>query len=306
MSSSIPRPSRLRAVRAANAFTLIELLVVIGIIAVLIGILLPSLQGARRSAMDVQCQSNLRGLGQAAMMYSQAHQNVVLPSMTLVPFGGGSEESWPIMLTVSGFVPRPVVTIPAAESEADPASILICPTVKDTMAYNNIGLPQSLQGDGFERRRSNVMEPGLIIDYSYGINGSSFAPYDPGVPLGPNDKAVLPYPANAVGFNTASGKPCVQPKRMNQIKNAADTAFICDGIAWNFQTNLGTAASPGRNRIAARHGKIDPKNAKQSGSRTNVLHFDGHVQGYGRTELPQDATWWTDATKHTVPKWRAN
>ncbi len=73
-----------------RGFTLVELLVVIGIIAVLLGILLPALNRAREGGRRAVCLSNMRQLGVAAFMYVQENKGR-FPS---VAAGTARPEDW--------------------------------------------------------------------------------------------------------------------------------------------------------------------------------------------------------------------
>jgi prepilin-type N-terminal cleavage/methylation domain-containing protein/prepilin-type processing-associated H-X9-DG protein len=102
-------PSQLVRKKPRRAFTLVELLVVIGIIALLVGILLPTLSKARKSGYRVKCLSNLKQLGQMNVMYASENDgwyipryygwapsnptNGWLPSMTPPP--GYDSATWP-------------------------------------------------------------------------------------------------------------------------------------------------------------------------------------------------------------------
>ncbi len=76
-----------RPCAATRAFTLIELLVVIAVIALLIGVLLPSLSGARGAARSVVCLSRLRTIGQSTAMYAERHRGEIPRSTHSVGFG---------------------------------------------------------------------------------------------------------------------------------------------------------------------------------------------------------------------------
>ncbi len=64
-----------RLLRRTNAFTLVELLAVITIIAMLAGMISPSLQRVRAKAETTACQSNLRQIGTAVWLYIPDNEN---------------------------------------------------------------------------------------------------------------------------------------------------------------------------------------------------------------------------------------
>jgi type II secretory pathway pseudopilin PulG len=86
------RRERARTSRFASAFTLIELLVVIGIIALLIGLLLPSLSAAREAGRQLRCLTNMKTFATATILYAQDYKERVWPAY---PRNAAGVVTWP-------------------------------------------------------------------------------------------------------------------------------------------------------------------------------------------------------------------
>lgn len=74
----------MRRYGATQGFTLIELLVVVAIIALLISILLPSLQGAREQGKRAKCLANMKSVAQGSVAYSSEDRRELLTPMHLM------------------------------------------------------------------------------------------------------------------------------------------------------------------------------------------------------------------------------
>ncbi len=120
------------------AFSLVELLVVIGVIAILIGLLLPTMARVRQHANRIKCEANLRTIGQLLLIYANTYNGWVFPigpGDPMDPAGSGNlcrmgaalppEQRWPVY-------------VKGLERYNHP--LLLCPTDVDPVAEHSYAL----------------------------------------------------------------------------------------------------------------------------------------------------------------------
>jgi prepilin-type N-terminal cleavage/methylation domain-containing protein/prepilin-type processing-associated H-X9-DG protein len=129
-----------------SGFTLIELLVVISIVVMLMALLLPSLQRARKQARAVVCQANLKQWGTAFSLYMEDSQGRI-PRTSVRKFLFNL-----IRIDLDGI---------------DIKGILICPTA--------VRPNRSLQGTAFNAWRAPVGGELELVRGSYGFNKDLFS-----------------------------------------------------------------------------------------------------------------------------------
>jgi prepilin-type N-terminal cleavage/methylation domain-containing protein/prepilin-type processing-associated H-X9-DG protein len=273
-----PAPRRGAACRASTrkAFTLVELLVVIGIIALLIAILLPALNSARRQANQTKCLAALREIGSAFFQYAVEHKGtwpvaVYKKSATSAdPVNDPPEMRWVDM--ISKYVHRKGVNYDQL-SEVRRGSVLWgCPNFAAANEFNPTDVNQKFR-TGY---------------------GMQYYPFSPSIktssdPANPGNLAYIDLSANP--------KSVGQWAKQSQWKNTSSRGLIADSnthiiagtgtmsrAAINFHYGTATTYWPVNgtsNYIAvdgSRHGKPGATaNELRNNRGVNMLFCDGHA-----------------------------
>jgi len=288
---------------SSTAFTLVELLVVIGIIAVLIGILLPVLGRARAAARSIQCESNLRQFFMADSFYMNRWKGWHLPGWT----GGGAAGS-----------PQPFSTLKSGQDVWSDME-----EVRKTLqiAWLNNTDPGSVQWRGYlpkerlcpeaVRGFSDLHEADaqsgwkdMYVDYFYGMNVD-------GVDVNPDNPTADPVynPARAPQCDQAlDNAPFAPPPKSfhgfknSQVRHAAEKIFFCDAMYW-WVNEWGSGVQPGwRGKVASydltgerTHTGTVPAGGYNSertvawrhtkNTYANVCFFDGHVEAVHKSKF---------------------
>lgn len=270
-----------------NGFTLIELLVTIGIIGVLISILLPAVNTARRKAKIVQCQANLKNLEQAFAAYCLTNNgrsmSYIVPPSSYKPTGEqvqyGYPSFWVGVLKPFG-VNSSVLACPEAY-EPNPGGVGTA-----TMGWGGTAAPSAISN----RIGTNVG--------SYGFNGWL---YEAAPPPAIQTVQMPPAPLNSTYWHLPASAD------NTQIPVFADSVWV---EGWPLPPPPPAANAPidiqqGPGSTIATPPPSAPSNGymvefcinRHVGQRVNICFLDGHVDSFDLLEL------WSAQGTNSPIKW---
>jgi prepilin-type N-terminal cleavage/methylation domain-containing protein/prepilin-type processing-associated H-X9-DG protein len=125
---------------AGFGFTLIELLVVISIIALLLSVLMPSLQKARDKAKTIVCRSNLKQIGLASILYSNTYNDAMVSEDSYWQTPANNRHSYPWYFSLIPFVSSKTPNSGEIVQRNTAVQVFRCPSQKDVFNIDNGGV----------------------------------------------------------------------------------------------------------------------------------------------------------------------
>jgi prepilin-type N-terminal cleavage/methylation domain-containing protein/prepilin-type processing-associated H-X9-DG protein len=284
-------PQQVGTSGSRRGFTLVELLVVIGVIAVLIGILLPALQKARRAAATVQCSSNMRQVANAMLMYINANKGrfpICQASGGAVPPNGWW---WPTELVRGKYILAPSVYRSPGSTQRvfNTNNVFRCPEgVSEEIGATSGGdYPTDLGNNGFAiNADAQAQADGLGIASWYML----VSRVQTGSNAWPTGGKISPFMQFNSGATPADLNNPQYQRHLSMIRKPSEFVMIVEAsnTNWMDQGQASTRYPDIRlKRLGARHGK---RNARGSDAFTNFAFFDGHVGLFNSEDYSKEVT----------------